>query len=849
MKASAIVGGVIDDGRIACRSLMRSGWFAATAIVLLAFGIGVATLALGLVYAVNYRPLPFPAPSELVGVMGVERPECAPSCLDVMPASAMREVREHVASIRGLAMYDDRTAVGIFDQAKEDLAVAAVSDSFFTTLGVRAMVGHVGPISDVLESAAPPVILSYSYWRRHGASRDVLRKTISLDGILHPIAAVMPADFSFPGGTDVWIPFVELDVSSSADERPMFAVGRLRLGANLERANSEVRLLSQQERLSDSLWNQGRGVAVYSLARELRSGSRQSLRLLVSMALVIGIVTYANTQGLFMVRALRMRRAMAIRAAVGAPRWRLAQYWCIEALILVAISCGLAALVFAWGGDIAQASLSDALPPVFLLSSGPALLFFGAFLGLIAALGMGVWAFHSGRESDLQRTLATGATGDIASRTHVSARGALVIVQVVIAIVLANSAVSLYRSYSFLSQVPLGFDANRMIVAALDTRQTVYDSSQQERILSARLLGRLRSTFSDSTIAVWRDASPYTLTAPREPTITLEGSALPIDGRHCAHGACIHPIVSQDGTPAFFRTAGVKIVRGRPFTSQDDIGGIPVAIINEFAAKRWWPNEDAVGKRFKLGGIASKEPWLTVVGIAAASRPIQWLALNLAADPDTTEYSIMFRPLMQVDDPPTRRTSWAQTLWVAARTTETPSSREIRSMGSAIHEIAPELPLGTVSTLRSAMLRRGGWEQIRENRIIAGMLAIFAIILSMAGVYGIIDDLVARRSREMGIRLALGAKPRGLIAMIVRQSFSLAALGALVGTALSVTLRSKIQLWVFGDLVLRQHESNFVTALVLVAITAAAILACLLASWLPAARISLLRPTDVLNSE
>jgi ABC-type antimicrobial peptide transport system permease subunit len=170
-------------------------------------------------------------------------------------------------------------------------------------------------------------------------------------------------------------------------------------------------------------------------------------------------------------------------------------------------------------------------------------------------------------------------------------------------------------------------------------------------------------------------------------------------------------------------------------------------------------------------------------------------------------------------------------------------------MGSTIHEVAPELPLGTVSTLRSAMLRRGGWEQIRENRIIAALLATLAIILGMAGVYGIIDDLVARRSREMGIRLALGAKPRALIAMIVRQAFSLATLSAVAGTALSVALRSRIQLWVFGDQVLRQHESGFITALALVAIAAAAIFACVLASWLPAARISRLRPTDVLSSE
>lgn len=837
--------GLTEDLKHAARSLRRSGGFAIAVVLLIAGGLGLATLMLAVVFAVTLRPLPYPKAEDLVGVMALRSPSCAPECIDLVSGRALEDVQSLISSIHHLAYYSQRTSLMGVPGDRSDVTVTEVSKSFFETFDVRPRLGRWLLASDFENATSDVAVVSYRWWIRQGSSRDILNRHITIDGANYLVVGIMPSDFVATGG-EVWVPSQR--GSRPGDGPAVQAIGRIRQGLSAARANQELQLLSSRELREDSSWNGGRTIFVYPLVDELRPGAA-TLRPLIPLVLLIVIVTYANAQSLFIVRALRMRRDLAIRSALGATRSRIAQYWCVETGLVVIASIALASLLVVWGLGLAKRVIGDEAPSIFAIGNDPRVLVLEILLASAAAVTLSWQAFKSASTTSLRGEMGAGALGGTMPVSRMGIRKGIVVVQIVMAVLLSSAAGALYLSYANLNRLDLGFDADRMLVSKMDIRQTTYDSNSELSALSTRLAERLDAIPAVSAAAIWRDVSPISLTLPSEPTITIEHSEARIDGRRCPTGNCIHPIVSQDVTPDFFRVVGSRIVRGRAFTSRDEAGAPYVTIINQFAAARWWPGQDPIGKRFKLGGLASPTPWLTVVGVVSVKRPVQWIAAYLRIDPKSRDYAIMFRPLAQIDASLGRDLKWAQPLWIAVRSESANSATLARSMRTTLRETAPEATFENAVGFRHVVLAEGGWDHIRTGKVLAASCALFAIALSMAGIYGIIADLARRRTREMGIRMALGARPSRVVMHVAKDGARMAVLGVIVGVCICSFFGGIARDTLFGAGSTELYGTSFSDPRVLLPVALGAIVASMLASVIPALQLTRIRPAEAFRVE
>ena len=805
----------LADTRFGLRALLRNPVLATTAIITLALGIGANTAIFSVVNAVILRPLPF-AGSERLVKLSEDNPEKHWVRENAAPANYL-DWAERVKSFAGVVAY---TPGGHTTLSGEGDAVmfynANVTGNFFSVLGVPALAGRTFRDEETWAAGTHVAVISDRLWHtRFGSDPKVVGRTVRFDEVPTEIVGVVPAGYEFPNPkVDVWMPMEWKPTDRSQDwfrrAHWLGVVARLAPGVSRERADAEFQGVVRQLQLQYPATNRVMGADLMPLQAFLTYDVRTPLLILLGSVALLLLIACANVGNLLLVQALGREREGALRLTLGAARGRLVRQALTESLLLSAFG-GFAGCALGWAGTRGLAALqpSGMLRVTGVSLDGRLLLFIVCITtvsGLLFGLAPALWR---GKQSPADVLKEGGRGGSDGTRIRRWGNG-LVVAEVSLALLLTVGAGLLLKSFWKLGQVDPGFDPNNVLTVGISLPTARYDSSAKVIGFYGALVDRVRHLpgVSGGAAALVPSLAGVAWTSDYH-----------IGGRPAdQYGSEIaHQIVSPD----YFQVMRVPLLAGRVFTDADRKGAPLVTIINESLAKREFPGQSPLGQLICDDRIPdSTSKWLTIVGVVGDEHQT-----NLSTPPQIE----MFQPFAQ--NPNSYMT-------LVTRTASEPEAL-IPSVRRAIADLDPNVAIATLNTmeqLRSSALAR--------QRFITLLLLTFAgagLLLSTVGVYGVIAQLARRRTREMGIRIALGAAAGQVQWLVVNQGLKLVTWGVLVGTVAALLITRALRSVLFGV-----SPTDPVTFVAVPAILAAA---ALLASWLPAARAARTDPATTLRFE
>ena len=798
------MGDLVQDVRTALRGFRRAPGFAIVAIVTLALGIGANTAIFSVVDAVLLRPLPYRNPDELVAVWGGTLGE-------------FLRIGELSRSYQSIGAHRTESIGLSGDGEPERIDGASITAGLFPTLGIAPALGRSFAAGENEERAERVVILSDALWRRrYGGDSAVVGRTVTVNGFPHTVIGVMPAGFHYPARTsDVWIPIPY--PRSNAGQ--MWGWGghritaRLAPGSSALTAQSELRAISKQIRRDNPVWDPGedygKTAEVVPLQERAVGGVRPTLILLLAVVGAVLLIACANVANLLLVRATAREKELAIRSALGGGRGRLVRQLMTESIVLSAFG-GLAGVVFAWAGlRVLVAMLPPAMPRAAEIVIDARVLGFTAALSLFTGIIFGLVPAMRSAGSSLLGTLTESGRGTSRGRSHQRLSNGLVIAEIALAVVLVASAGLLVRSFVELGRVDPGFAPNHLVVARVSAPEKAYTDPARMRGLFDRILERV-ATFPgvESAAAV----NPLPLRDP------LNGLAIRVQGQHEDLGRTLPSADHyQMITPGYIRAMGIPLLSGRAFTDADRPGSPDVVLVSESIARRFWPDGDAVGKRI---GYPWPSPWLTIVGVV---KDVKVDSLN--SGPTTAVY----RPFAQSPIP---------AMTVVIRTTARPG--EIASLLRAtVGELDPTVPVSDVAAMDDVVA--SSMARPRFAMALLSAFAAIALLLGTIGIYGVIAYAVSQRTREIGVRMALGATPTDALWMVIRRGAALTAAGVTLGTLAALGATRLLAGLLYG--VSPTDPATFATVVLVSGIVA--IMAC----YIPARRATRVDPTVALRTD
>jgi putative ABC transport system permease protein len=820
-----------QDLRYAARMLLKNPGFTATAILTLALGIGANTAIFSVVNALLLRPLPYRRPEQLVKVFQA-RPDPAkgmlPSIWSYLRFEILRDQNHSFAAVAGFKQ-SPYNLTGT--DAPERLQVEMVTASYFTLLGVEAVVGRTFTAEeDRIPGANSVALLGYGLWqRRFGGDQQVIGKTIDLDKQTFTIVGVAPPDFRGQSGTaDIWAPMMAATkfvpkILTRPNEYWFQVIARLKDGVSLAQAQADMRQVSAQiERVYPSPNETMAGDAKVPVIAPLQAAKvdpalkTSFLTLLGAVGLVL-LIACANVANLLLARALARRREFALRAALGASRLRLMRQFITESLMLAGLGGALGALIASWGvellknfrpGDNAQYwnSYTRAFD-YFTIDLDWRALSFNFALALLTGLLFGMVPALQSSFINVNEVLKEGAGGS-ATGSHVlrklKARSLLVVGEIALSLSLLMGAGLMIKSLLRLHSVSLGFEPENLLM------MTVYSRDAKPEFYE-RLLARVLSLPGVEAASVSRNA-PLVL--------RYAVAVMDIEGRSDIEqvGVGYHSV-----SPDYFRTLGVKLRRGRIFTEQDRAGAPRVALINQTGAEKYFHGEDPIGKRLRPyvpPSYETKENFVEIVGVVA---DVRYGRLEEAIEPD------IYVSSLQPTDP-------TQTLIVRSSVDPAAVTAAVRREALALDH---NVPVTGVQTMKERAA-----EVTSRTRFIAGALILFAglaLALAGIGVYGVMAYSVSARTREIGVRVALGARGVDALNLVVRQGMKLVSVGIVFGLGAAYALTRLMKTLLFG--VSATDPLTFVGVAALMALVA------LLACYMPARRATKVDPMVALRCD
>ncbi len=755
-----------QDVRFGWRALRRAPAFAIAAVLTLAFGIGANTAIYSVLHAVVLEPLPYAQPERIVA-------------LGQGSTGEYLALRSRLHRIADLAFWDPVTHPVDDGRQSARLTGAAVSTNLLPLLGVAPMLGRGFSDADGQFGGPHVLLISHALWaREYASSPTAIGRTVTLDGFPFTIVGVMPPSFRYPNSdVEFWQPYV-------VDPRNLgllwgvggkYFIGRLAPRATVEQAQREVRTVWPSFRRTNPIWDPGPGYRVNATARPLRSalvGSTGALLwMLFASTLLVLAIAGVNVANLLLARATSRERELAVRTALGGGRGRLVRQLVTETLVLAALGA-VAGIALAWFGVRALvAAMPATMPRANEVSLDGSALAFAALIAVVTGIACGIitawWATRAQRSDVALGASARHRTSGVADQ-RIS--GALVTGEIALAVILVVAALLLVRSFAALRAIQPGFDATHVVAARISVPEKRF-ASDTAAVLAyyERLLERTGSIPGVHAAALV-DRLP--LAAP------VYGIAARVQGQFedVTRGL---PTVDhmQIVTPGYFAAMGIPILRGRAFDESDRAGAVPVAIVSQSLARRYWPHGDAIGHRV---GYPYASPWITIVGIV----------------PDTKQDSLRDTASTSLYVPWDQAKGRTQgEMWLVTRTTT-----DAASTSAAIRRVARALdravPVSDVQTMDAVVA--GSMDHSRFVTILVGSFALLALALGAIGIYGVMSYLVGERTREMGIRIALGASAAMVGRLVVARAAWRAAIGVIIGMGGAFAGTRVLSRWLYG---------------------------------------------------
>ena len=814
---------MIKDLRYALRSLLKQPGFAAVVVITLALGIGASTAIFSVVNAVLLRPLPFPNSARLHVIWGNYR------ALNIerlrAKAAEYDDYSKQTQVFDTVAAYSNHSFNMSSGSEPERIRGAYVSANLFPMLEAQAAAGRVFTSAEQQDRV---VVLSDGFWqRRFAGDRNVVNQSITLDDESYRVIGVMPRSFQFPhisfanfrGGepADLWLPLNYTGEQVATRRGPYFlhVLGRLAPGVTLDQARSHMNTLAGRFERELSGYRGPKGedggwhIAVNPLQEEVVGSSRRALLVLLFAVGLLLLIACANVANLLLMRSAKRHKELAIRAALGASRWKIARQLLVEGLVLATLAATLGLVFVNWGVELLAALGPTILPRAQEVSIDGRVFVFMVVAVTLISLGFSVIAARPVSKLDLQAALKNIRQTRGAHPRHWS--NVLVVAEVSLAVLLLVGSGLLLKSVLHLQRTNPGIVADELVSVEIDLSASTYQESERASDFYRRLVQQVESLPGVQSVS-FGTLQPLSGSARSDP-FAIEGRKFDPSNLTSAGW--------QLAGANYFRTLGIPLLKGRDLTPADMEPGAPaVAVVNERMAARYWPNEDPIGRRITLGVPRPDNPWVTIVGIA---KDVPHRALDSQPEPDWYTSRVVA---------PQRQR------YLFVRSAQ-PTASLATAIRSEVATIDRHQPLTSVKTMTDVI---GSTTAPRRfNAWLLGAFATVALVLATLGIYSVISYSITIQTQEIGIRMALGAQRSSILGMVLKKGIVLTMFGAAIGLAAAFVLTRWMSSMLFGI----SAFDPMTYALVLLIAVGAALLAC----SIPARRATRVDPLVALRYE
>ena len=751
------LGDIVQDVRFAARSLRRSPSFSVTAILTLALAIGANTTVFSFVHALLLAPLPYREPDELVTIQANI----------VGSAGEMLALRERATVFSDIALYRNRSITLNDDSDAARLDGVAITPNLIRLLGVAPTLGAAFGDEASRPGAGNVILLSHSLWmERYGGDPGVVGRRAIVDGVPYSIVGVMPSNFSFPSaGARFWVPATidPSDITATWAFGGSVFVARLERGISRARANAQLAVVVPGMRRLNRRWDPGdqygKPATAEALQENLVSSERPALLLLMACVAVVLLVACVNIANLMLARVTAREREFAVRAALGGGRGRLIRQLLTESVVTAAIGGTLGILISLGGVRWGVTALPESVVRTTDIRLNTAVLVFTAGLAMLTGIAFGLLPALRAASAGGSAGAVRLGRGSIGGKSQQRISGILVASEVALAVLLAIVAGLLTRSFDRLQNLSPGFRVEQVLSARISPPPAVYggDNAARATALYEMVIQRMSAMPGVSGVGVV-DRLP--IAGP------VFGLGVRVQGQF-EDGTRLLPLANhlQTISPGYLRALGIPIVRGRAIEARDRAGAPPVALVSQSFARRFWPNDDPIGKRI---GYPYPSPWITVVGVVAD--------VKLDSLRDTSAVAVLI-PFAQR----TRLVPAEMFIVVRSNADRGAIARQLRDVVSSIDRT---VPVTAVRTMDDVLAR--SVERARFTTSLVALFALSALLLGATGIYGVMSYVVSQRAQEMGVRVALGATSRDIAQLIVGRGAAMAVAGAAAGCVVAL---------------------------------------------------------------
>ncbi|HET7275337.1 MAG TPA: ABC transporter permease [Longimicrobiaceae bacterium] len=804
---------LIQDIRYSLRRLMKSPAFTLVAILTLALGIGANSAIFSVVNGVLLKPLPFEEPDQLVGVYHLTED----GHRAVMSPANFRSVREESRSLEAIAPYysEDFTLTGAGDPV--NLQGLEVGAGFFNdVLKMEPLLGRTFLPEENEPGRNRVAVLSHGLWQqRFGGDADIIGRTIQLNGELYEVVGVMPSGFSYPAERQIWTPIEYDELFLSDNSRGAWylsVVGRLLPGVSIEQAASEVQTIGQRLAIEYPDTNTDLGFTVFSLHENLVGDLRPALLVLLGAVGFVLLIACANVANLLLARAAARESEFAVRTALGAGRARLIRQLVTESVILGILGGAAGLLLAVWGTGVLVSLQPQDVPRLAEVGVDGSVVLFTAAIAVLTGVLFGLVPALQTTRTDLTNSLKEGGRGALTGKASDRLRSGLIVAEMALAVILLAGAGLLIKSFVQLQNVDPGFRSEGALAFELQLPNAAYEDATSRSAFYGALEDRLA-------------ALPGVTSVGGTTSLPLTGTSFiisfEVEGREPAPPGESPSLSIRAATPDYFRTMGIPLLQGRGFTDQDRAGSPPVVLLSSAAVQRHFPNEDPIGKRIEVGMIVdSARVGGVVVGVVGDVKES-----DLAGE----QAEMLYLSHAQVP---------FGSMNMVVRTAVPPLSLA-GAIQSTVSELDPNLPVDNIRTLEQLVS-----ESVSQPRFYMLLLTVFAavaLLLAAIGIFGVMSYAVAQRTREIGIRIALGAEQSSVLKLVVGKALGLAAAGVALGLVGAFALTQLLESLLFG-VSATDLPTYLIVTILLMGVAS-------IASYLPALRATRVDPNVALRYE